>query len=303
MQNFEGKVAVVSGAASGIGRAMADRFAQAGMKVVLADVEEGALDAAVTQLRQAEHDVIGVQCDVSTDAALRDLADRTLDAYGGVHILCNNAGVVAGGAMVGDREQYLWEQPLSDWQWTLDVNLWGVIHGVRVFTPIMIDQGEPAHIVNTASTAGLTSGHQLAIYGVSKHAVVRLSEALYFHLRDHAAKHGSRVGASVLCPGGVRTRITGAARNRPDARLEGDLHRLEASEVTQRAEDWATLIGDDGQDPPEIAEKVFAAINDEQFYILTHTTRDPAIRTRLENILQRRNPQSPPRAPALRGSA
>ena len=150
MREFEGKVAVVTGAASGIGRAMADRFAEAGMKVVLGDVEEQALNAAVTEMRQAEHDVLGVRCDVSTEAAIQDLADRTLEAYGGVHILCNNAGVVAGGSIVGDRDQYLWEQPLSDWQWTIDVNLWGVIHGVRIFTPIMLAQDEPGHIVNTA---------------------------------------------------------------------------------------------------------------------------------------------------------
>ncbi|MDA0353316.1 MAG: SDR family NAD(P)-dependent oxidoreductase [Chloroflexi bacterium] len=294
MREFEGKVAVVTGAASGIGRAMADRFAAAGMKVVLADVEERALEGAVTELRQGEHDVLGVLCDVSTEAALQDLADRTIDAYGGVHILCNNAGVVAGGAIVGDRDQYIWEQPLSDWQWTLDVNLWGVIHGVRVFTPLMLAQHEPGHIINTASTAGLTSGPQLGIYGVSKHGVVRLSEALYFHLRDVAAKTGAQVNCSVLCPGGVRTRITGAGRNRPVERLEGDILRLDAGEVDRRAANWSNLIGDSGQDPAEIAEKVFTAINEDQFYILTHDTQDEAVRMRSEQILARRNPELPP---------
>ena len=290
MREFEGKVAVVTGAASGIGRAMADRFAEAGMKVVLGDVEEQALDAAVTEMRQAEHDVLGVRCDVSTEDAIQDLADRTLEAYGAVHILCNNAGIVTGGSIVGDRDQYIWEQPLSDWQWTLDVNLWGVIHGVRIFTPIMLAQNEPAHIVNTASTAGLTGGPQLGIYGVSKHGVVRLSEALYFHLGQ--ATDGL-VGCSVLCPGGVRTRIAAAGRNRPDDRLEADILRLDADETARRADDWAARIGETGQDPSEIAEKVFAAINDDQFYILTHETQDPGLRLRFDNILARRNPEMP----------
>ena len=257
------------------------------MKVVLGDVEEQALNAAVTEMRQAEHDVLGVRCDVSTEAAIQDLADRTLEAYGGVHILCNNAGVVAGGSIVGDRDQYLWEQPLSDWQWTIDVNLWGVIHGVRIFTPIMLAQDEPGHIVNTASTAGLTTGGTLGVYGVSKHGVVRLSEALYFHLRDA----GAQVGTSVLCPGGVRTRIAAAGRNRPDDRLEADILRLDADETAKRASDWAARIGDTGQDPSEIAEKVFVAINDDQFYILTHETQDANLRVRFDNILARRNPE------------
>ena len=286
MREFAGKVAVVTGAASGIGRALADRFAQAGMKVVLADVEEGALELAVRELRQEEHDVLGVQCDVSSEGALRELAERALEAYGGVHVLCNNAGVAAGGAMIGDRDRYLWEQPLSDWEWTFDVNLWGVIHGIRVFTPIMLEQGEPGHIVNTASTAGLTTGGQLAIYSVSKHAVVRLSEALYFQLQAAQAS----VGCSVLCPGGVRTRITAAGRNRPDGRLEEGARRLEESEVERRVADWAALIGESGQDPPEIAEKVFAGIEEGRLYILTHETQDANLRMRFENIMSRQNP-------------
>ena len=287
MQEFEGKVAVVTGAASGIGRAMADRFAEAGMKVVLGDVEEQALDRAVTAMRQAEHDVIGVLCDVSTEAGVQNLADRAVEAFGGVHILCNNAGVVVGGSIVGDRDQYIWEQPLSDWQWTLDVNLWGVIHGVRIFTPIMLAQNEPGHIVNPSSTAGLTTGGTLGVYGVSKHGVTRLTEALYFHLRDA----GAQIGCSLLCPGGVRTQI--ASRNRPDERLEHDIHRLDAAETDQRSDDWATRIGETGQDPSEIAEKVFTAINDDQFYILTHETQDPNLRMRFANILERRNPEVP----------
>ena len=175
------------------------------------------------------------------------------------------------------------------------MNLWGVIHGIHIFTPIMLAQNEPGHIVNTASTAGLTSGGQLGVYGVSKHGVVRLSEALYAHL--HTA--GAQVGCSVLCPGGVRTQISAAGRNRPDDHLEADGHRLDSAETEQRVANWAARIGDSGQDPSETAEKVFAAINDDQFYILTHEAQDDAIRQRAQNILERRNPDVV--EPTLRG--
>lgn len=289
MQDFEGKVAVVTGGASGIGRAMGERFGQEGMRVVLADVEEEALAATVAELRRSELEVTGVLCDVSSADAVKHLAEETLAIYGGVHVLCNNAGVAAGGAIIGDRQQYVWEQPLSDWTWTLNVNLWGVVHGIRTFVPIMLAQGEPAHIVNTASTAGLTTGPGLAIYGVSKHGVVRLSEAMYFQLQE-ASPH---VRVSVLCPGGVRTRIAAAGRNRPDDLLEADIHRLDASEVEVRTQNWFDRIADQGQDPEEIAEKVLDAIREEQFYILTHETQDRGVRMRMEQILGRRNPEVP----------
>ncbi len=289
MQDFEGRVAVVTGGASGIGRAMAERFGQEGMKVILADIEEDALEATVAELRRAELEVTGVICDVSSADAVQHLADEALATYGGVHVLCNNAGIAAGGAIIGDRQQYVWEQPLSDWTWTLDVNLWGVVHGVRTFVPIMLEQGEPAHIVNTASTAGLTTGPVLAIYGISKHGVVRLSEALYFQLQEASPD----VRVSVLCPGGVRTRIAAAGRNRPDQLLEEDIHRLDAVEVKERTQNWFDRIADQGQDPEEIADKVLNAVREEQFYILTHETQDRAVRMRMEQILERRNPELP----------
>ena len=268
---------------------MAERFGQEGMKVILADIEEDALEATVAELRRAELEVTGVICDASSADAVQHLADEALATYGGVHVLCNNAGIAAGGAIIGDRQQYVWEQPLSDWTWTLDVNLWGVVHGVRTFVPIMLEQGEPAHIVNTASTAGLTIGPGLAIYGISKHGVVRLSEALYFQLQEASPD----VRVSVLCPGGVRTRIAAAGRNRPDQLLEEDIHRLDAAEVEERTQNWFDRIADQGQDPEEIAEKVLNAVREEQFYILTHETQDRAVRMRMEQILERRNPELP----------
>ena len=202
MRDLAGKVAVVTGAASGIGRAMAERFAQEGMKVVLADIEEAALQATVRELKQQERDVIGVVTDVANPEAVDELARQTIDAYGKVHLVCNNAGVFLG-------MKPMWESTLRDWQWILGVNLWGVINGVRTFVPIMLAQDEPGHIVNTASQAGLVTAN--SIYSLTKHGVVALSEGLHLQLRQQNAK----VGVSVLCPLFVDTRIMEAERNRP----------------------------------------------------------------------------------------
>ncbi len=287
MQDFEGKVAVVTGAASGIGRAMADRFAAEGMKVVLADIEEPALEAAVAELRQQERDVIGVRADTSSYESVQDLAQRTLDEFGGVHILCNNAGVGGGG--LGET---IWERSLNDWNWTFGVNWWGVVYGIKTFVPIMIEQDEPAAVVNTGSVAGLTGG-MMDIYSVTKHAVVRASEALHLQL----TMRNSPVQAHVLCPGFVATKIGASSRNRPD-----DLWDERPDDAALEAQ-WAESIeriGELGIPPSEVADKVLAAIRDEQFYILTHDDFDDSIRTRMENILERRNPvpqipQFPPR--------
>ena len=195
MKEFADRVAVVTGAASGIGQAMAGRFAAAQMKVVLADVEAEALRATEHELKAQGAEALGVVTDVSKADQVENLAQRAVDAFGGVHIVCNNAGVGAGGLT--------WSHPLKDWEWVMGVNLWGVIHGVRTFVPIMLEQGTDGHIVNTASMAGLVSGPFMSIYDVTKHGVVTLSESLHYELMMQAAP----VKVSVLCPGFVLTNI------------------------------------------------------------------------------------------------
>src|SRR5579871_852581 len=204
MREFRDRVAVVTGAASGIGRALAERFAAAGMKVVLADVERQALAAAERALASGGARVLAVPTDVSKASDVEALAQRTLEAFGAVHVVCNNAGVSVGGLA--------WEVTLADWEWILGVNLWGVIHGIRTFVPILLRQGEEGHVVNTASMAGLVSGPGIAPYNATKHTVVTLSEALHHEL---GMASGGKVKVSVLCPGWVNTRILDADRNRP----------------------------------------------------------------------------------------
>jgi NAD(P)-dependent dehydrogenase (short-subunit alcohol dehydrogenase family) len=275
MKDFEGKVAVVTGGASGMGLGMATRFAEQGMKVVLADVEEPALNEAVTRLRQAEHDVLGVVTDVSSQSSIEALAKKTLDAYGKVHVLCNNAGVGGGAG------RSIWEYTIKDWQWTLNVNLWGVIYGIHTFVPIMLEQDEEGHVVNTSSMAGLTPSNRP--YNISKHGVVSISEALHEGFRDRGAK----LRASVLCPGVVNTNIMFATRNRPDelknesAPTERDLRRSEAVHK---------YAAEHGHDPLAVGDMVVEAIRNEQFWILTDDEFDGLIRTRVEDILARRNP-------------
>jgi len=275
MQDFEGKVAVVTGAASGIGRGLAERFAQEGMRVVLADVEAPALDAAVLELRRAEHQVIGVRTDVADPASVERLAQQALQAFGKVHIVCNNAGVAGGRGLI-------WESSLQDWRWLINVNLWGVVHGVRTFLPIMLGQDEPGHVVNTASAAGLLPGS--GIYGVTKHAVVSLSETLYAHLQLIQAK----VHASVLCPGFVRTNIPDAARNRPaelQNKNEPPLNPIEEAIRARIAQAFAAA-----RPPAEVADIVLDAIREERFWITTTEDFDEAIRGRVDGILARSNP-------------
>jgi NAD(P)-dependent dehydrogenase (short-subunit alcohol dehydrogenase family) len=276
MREFAGKVAVVTGAASGIGLGLATRFAQEGMRVVLADVEEAVLERAVSELRAQNFEVLGVVTDVSSAESVDALASQTLAAFGKVHVVCNNAGD-------GGGFEKIWEASLKDWQWTMNVNLWGVVHGVRTFVPIMLDQAEDGHVVNTASVAGLLPGTR--IYSVTKHAVVALSEALYHGLR----KIDARIGASVLCPGLIDTKIMFAFRNRPAA-LHNAPGELASPRELERAERIGNLAQETGMPAATVAGVVVEAIRNDQFYILTHDRFDAPIRTRMEDILERRMP-------------
>src|SRR6478752_489117 len=204
MQDFNGRVAVVTGGASGSGFGLASAFAAQGMKIAIGDIEESALDEAVEKLRAGGAEAIGVRTDVTDGEQVQALADATVGRFGAIHIACNNAGVGAGGLS--------WEAPLDTWEWVFGANLWGVIHGVRSFVPVMMKQPE-AHVVNTASIAGLVAGPFMGPYNASKHAVVALSETLHHEL----ALMAPHVKVSVLCPGWVQTRIGDSERNRPSA--------------------------------------------------------------------------------------
>ncbi len=285
MDAFDQRVAVVTGAASGIGLAMATRFAAEGMKVVLADVEERALDHATNVLSDQGADVVGVRTDVSSAESVEALAARTVETYGAVHVLCNNAGVAGDLDFLSNRRARVWEQPIEDWEWTFAVNLWGVVYGLRAFVPLMLEHGEPGHIVNTASQAGLMSGAGGVIYGATKHAVVRITEALYQQLLID----DSALSASVLCPGIIRTRIFSSGRNRPEkGQLGGSGDGAVADEAAREADrTWMSS----GLEPDEVADDVLRAIREQQLYVLTRDVPLDPIRTRIENILEQRNPE------------
>jgi len=274
MMEFKGKVAVITGAASGIGRALAERCAHEGMQVVLADVDVDALTATEAALQATGAPVLAVVTDVSKAQDVESLAQRTLTAFGAVHLLCNNAGVWGGISA--------WDSSLADWEWILGVNLWGVIHGVHTFVPLMLAQETEGHIVNTASMAGFITGRGPAVYRVSKHAVVALSEILYYQLAQRTAK----VKVSVLCPGGVDTQILNAVRNRPAHLPAVEPLRPEEEAVREATQHRVQT----GLSPVHVAESVFRAIAAEQFYIFTDPGAKAWVRTRMEGILQERNP-------------
>ncbi len=250
MQELRDRVAVVTGGASGIGFALASAFAAEGMKVVIGDIEEPALAEAVGKIRASGAEVEGVVTDVSDAPQVQALADAAVARFGAIHVACNNAGVGGGGLS--------WEAPLDMWEWVLGVNLWGVVHGVRSFVPYLMQQPE-AHLVNTASVAGLVAGPFMGPYNASKHAVVAVSETLY-HEMGLFAPH---VHVSVLCPGWVRTRIADSARNRParagaDPAIDAGMARALQSFI------------DKGMSPDDLAQQVLAAIREERFWILPH---------------------------------
>ena len=270
---------MVTGAAAGIGRALAERCASEGMNVVLADVEGEALREATKAIEEQGARAIGVRTDVTQPDALRELAQRTVDTFGEVHLLCNNAGVFASGGP-------LWETPLSDFEWQFGVNVMGIVHGLQAFVPIMLEQDGDAHIVNTASMAAVTSSPLSSGYYASKHAAISLSETLYHELD----RRGSKIGVSVLCPELVATRIGDAERNRPVQWKRKD----DAGEHPERE-----LVGDalreltrGGAPPALLADRVFEAVRENRFYILSPAGRGwrKACETRLEDVRLERNP-------------
>jgi NAD(P)-dependent dehydrogenase (short-subunit alcohol dehydrogenase family) len=270
VERFEGRTAVVTGAASGIGRALAVRFGELGMKVVLADIEEPRLAEAVEVLWSSGVDALPVVTDVSSADSVDALAAGARAAYGNIHVLCNNAGV-GGGGMIASLT-------LADWQWVLGVNLWGVVHGLRSFLPAMLASGEEGHVVNTASIAGLVAGPMNAPYNASKSAVVAITEGLHAEL----AMTGAALGASVLCPGFVNTDIADAARNRPiELARTGDAAVAVPPEVEAelRARFAAALP------PSAVADVVERGIRERRLHLFTDAEFLPAVEIRFQTIL------------------
>ena len=280
MKELAGKVAVVTGAASGIGRALAGAFAAEGMHVVMADIEEEALAAAAKEVGERGANVLAVPTDVTKGDDVDALAARTVDEFGTFHVVCNNAGVGSGGTM--------WELTEADWAWVLGVNLWGVIHGIRAFVPRLVEQNE-GHVVNTGSIAGLTSAPMMGPYNASKHAVVTISETLHREL----GLNGSGVRVSVLCPGFVQTRIAESDRNRPDhLRNPAESEVNEVNEVNEVGRELMRQIVASGLAPDEVARQVVDAVKHERFYVLPHPDMKSLVRTRMDDILEERSPAS-----------
>ena len=270
-----GRTAVITGAGSGFGREFAYIAAARGMKLVLADINEAGLNATVAELHERGAEVIGVPTDVSSAVAVQALADAAVAHFGKVHLLFNNAGVGSGG--------FVWESTHADWQWVLGVNVWSVIHGVRIFTPLMLAHGEPAHIVNTASAAGLINAPNMGIYNLSKHAVVSLSETLFHDLSVVKAQ----IGVSVLCPAFVPTGIATSHRNRPAA-LANDLPPTPSMLAAQQASVKAVASG--RISASEIAALTFDAIDEGRFYIVPHEKILDVVTQRMNDIVAQRNP-------------
>jgi NAD(P)-dependent dehydrogenase (short-subunit alcohol dehydrogenase family) len=279
MQELDGRVAVVTGAASGIGLGMAKRFAAEGMRVVMADVERNALRAAVDDLARGGADVIAAPTDTSMFEEVEALAALTLDHFGAVHVVCNNAGV-------GSRGLPFRELPLRDFEWVLGVNLWGVIHGLHAFLPHLRLQDE-GHIVNTASVSALYHLPNMAPYNASKAAVLALSETLKFELDAE----GSHVGVSVLCPSWVRTNISTASRNLPE-RLAYELSTEQMAQIAEY-KGRRKLQQVTAMEPDEVADRVCDAIRTNRFYVITHESSVANIQDRFDRILAGENPVEP----------
>jgi NAD(P)-dependent dehydrogenase (short-subunit alcohol dehydrogenase family) len=283
MKNFQDKVTVITGGASGFGREFATVGAKLGMKLVLADVQQDALDKTKAELEAQGAQVLAMRCDVRKAEEVQALADAAMEKFGAVHLVFNNAGVGTGGL--------IWENTLADWEWVLGVNLWGVVHGVRIFTPLMLEcakkeAGYEGHIVNTASMAGLLNAPNMGIYNVSKHAVVSLSETLYHDLQLIEAP----IGASVLCPYFVPTGICHSERNRPDE-LKCDAQMTASQRAAQAVTQKAVSSGK--VSAAQVAGFTFDAIRDNRFYIYSHPQALGNVQTRMEDIVLQRNPTDP----------
>ena len=282
MKELAGRVAVITGAASGIGLALSRRFAREGMKLVMADIEAAPLARALAELQAAGATAISQQVDVADEAQVNALADRAWDAFGAVHLLCNNAGVASPALRTRP-----WESSMADWHWILQVNLMGVLHGIRAFVPRMLADGHEGHVVNTASVAGLLTGANP--YFVSKHGVSCLTEGLYKEFRAM----GARLSASVLCPGLIRTSILEAERNRPASLGRTELDAMPAD--VQRWADGFRKSLDTGFEPEQVADAVHDAVVADRYYVIpAQPGLQALIRTRMEDILEQRNPTLPP---------
>jgi NAD(P)-dependent dehydrogenase (short-subunit alcohol dehydrogenase family) len=275
MKRLKDRVAVVTGAASGIGLALAERFAAEGMKVVMADIEKAALTSVADGLRQSGAAVLAIAVDVSRPEHIERLAAETYQTFGAAHVLCNNAGVAVIGAVH--------EHTLADWEWVINVNLWGVIHGVRAFVPRMLAGGDEGHIVNTASMAGLTTAPFMSVYDVTKHGVVALSESMY----KEFVVTGAPIGVSVVCPGLIKTNIMQSARNRPeklaDVGKQGPMTQAFGQGLADR------LAG--GYPPSEVAEQVVRGIQEGRFYVVPAQPEvKSGIAVRAQDLIDLKNP-------------
>jgi NAD(P)-dependent dehydrogenase (short-subunit alcohol dehydrogenase family) len=280
MHEFKNKVAVVTGAASGIGKALVEKCLNEGMQVVLADVEEHVLANTVDEFQSKGHNnLLPVVTDVSKLSEIEALLDTTIKTFGAVHLLFNNAGVAGSGSVL--------DASINDWKWVMGVNLWSVIYGLRTFVPRMIEQDCECHVVNTASVFGLIPGVQAAGYGVTKHGVVVLSESLHTELIHKNAK----VTVSVLCPGFIRTNLIDAERNRA-SELRNETVKEPTAEEEQGREMFQQLLAN-GMDPAELAEITFQGIRDEKLYIQTHKEFNEMIADRAAHITQGTTPVGP----------
>ncbi|WP_313803657.1 SDR family NAD(P)-dependent oxidoreductase [Sphingobium sp.] len=275
MHDFKEKCAVITGAGSGIGAALVERAAREGMNLVLADIQ---IDQAKALAERIGFDrAFAMHCDVSDGASVDALADAAFERFGAVDLLCNNAGIVPGG-----RHRRVWEYTPGDWNWSIGVNLYGVVNGLRSFVPKMIEAGRPAHIMNTASVAGFVSGSGSACYGAAKHAVVRVTEALYAGLREI----GAPIGVTMLNPGLVRTGIYEAERLRPDRHADANDPPVESEELEAMRDE----LYRNATTPEEAADLAFQGIIDNRFYVFTSSSFDAAIEQRAQDILTRSDP-------------